>query len=89
MFFALRTHLSHRPFASNATSCCYVTKWITITSTRTGQSPVQTVPACPVQIRAHHHIDVYTDINKEKINVLKYMEINAGDGNVEGPQKTH
>ena len=23
--------------------------------------PVQTVPACPVQIRAHHYIDVYTD----------------------------
>ena len=22
--------------------------------------------ACPVQIRAHHHIDVYTDINKTK-----------------------
>ena len=39
---------------------------ITITSAldRTGQSPVQTVPACPVQIRAHHHIDVYTDISK-------------------------
>ena len=28
-----------------------------------GQSPVQTVPGCPVQIRAHHHIDVHTDIN--------------------------
>ena len=38
-------------------------KWATITSALTGQSPVQTVPACPVQIRAHHHIDVYTDIN--------------------------
>ena len=37
--------------------------WITITSARTGQSPVQTVPACPIQIRAHRHIDVYTDIN--------------------------
>ena len=39
---------------------------ITITSApdRTGQSPVQTVPACPVQIRAHDHIDVYTDINQ-------------------------
>ena len=22
-------------------------------------SPIQTVPACPVQIRAHHHIAVY------------------------------
>ena len=44
--------------------CCYVTKWVTITSVRTGQSPVQTMPVCPVQIRAHHHIDVYTDINK-------------------------
>ena len=43
---------------------CYVTKWVTVTSTLTGQSPVQTVPACPIQIRAHHHIDVYTDINQ-------------------------
>ena len=30
-----------------------------------GQSAVQTVPACPVQIRAHHHIDVFSDINKK------------------------
>ena len=43
--------------------CCYVTKLVSITSVRTGQSPVQTVPAGPVQIRAHHHIDVHTDIN--------------------------
>ena len=41
-----------------------VTKWVTITSVLMGQSPVETVPACPVQIGAHHHIDVYTDINK-------------------------
>ena len=47
--------------------CYYVTKWATITSVRTGQSPVQTVPARPVQIRAHHHIDVYTDINKKYV----------------------
>ena len=40
-----------------------VTKWVTITSMLTGQSPVETVPACPVQIGAHHYIDVYTDIN--------------------------
>ena len=40
-----------------------VTKWVTITSVLTGQSPVETVPACPVQIGAHHHTDVYTDIN--------------------------
>ena len=33
-------------------------------SVHTGQGPVQTVPACPVQIRAHHHIDFYTDINE-------------------------
>ena len=32
--------------------------WVTITSALTGQSPVQTVPACPVQVRAHHHIDI-------------------------------
>ena len=36
-----------------------VTKWVTITSAHVGQSPVQTEPACPVQIRAHHHIAVY------------------------------
>ena len=26
-------------------------------------SPVETVPACPVQMRAHHHLAVYTDSN--------------------------
>ena len=44
--------------------CCYATKWVTITSACMGQSPVQIVPAYPRQIRAHHHTDVYTDINK-------------------------
>ena len=39
-------------------------------SARTGLSPVQTVPACPVQIRAHHHIDGYTDINKLFIHFM-------------------
>ena len=28
-----------------------------------GTSPVETVPARPVQIRAHDHTDIYTDIN--------------------------
>ena len=50
-----------------------------------GQSPVQTVPACPVQIRAHHHIDVYTYINNAFIQRvlsclkpnLQQTEINA------------
>ena len=37
---------------------------------RTGQSTVQTVPACPVQIRAHHHTDVYTDINDWLVSKL-------------------
>ena len=37
--------------------------WVTITSVHMGQSPIQTVPACPIQIRAHHHINVYIDIN--------------------------
>ena len=41
-----------------------VTKWVTITSALMGQSPVETVPECPVQIRAYHHIDVHTDINQ-------------------------
>ena len=43
-----------------------VAKWVTITSVLMGQSPVETVPACPVQIGAHHHIDVKSDINKRK-----------------------
>ena len=39
--------------------------WVTITSVldRTGQSPVQTVPACPIQIRAHHHMSIQTSIS--------------------------
>ena len=28
-----------------------------------GTKSVQTVPACSVQIKAHHHRDVHTDIN--------------------------
>ena len=47
-----------------------VTKLVTIMSVLTGQSPVETVPACPVQIRAHHHIDVCTDISNADIRVL-------------------
>ena len=43
---------------------------ISITSTLTGQSPIQTVPACPVQIRAHHHIDVYADINNNTFSQM-------------------
>ena len=40
--------------------CCNVTKYQSCNLgynyvLHTGQSPVQTVPACPVQIRAHHH----------------------------------
>ena len=29
-----------------------------------GQIPIQTVPACHIHIRAHHQINVYTDINE-------------------------
>ena len=81
MFFTFRTHLIHQPFASNTTSCtiqqcCYVTKLVTITSPHTGQSPVQIVPACPVQIRAHHHIDVYTDIN-ERDTLLRQKQVSS------------
>ena len=54
--------------------CCYATKWVTIMSTLDASHTVGyclygtlllRLPwtACPVQIRAHHHIDVYTDIN--------------------------
>ena len=44
---------------------CYqiVVIWVTITFAHAGGSPVQTVPACPVQTRVHHHINVCTDIN--------------------------
>ena len=42
-----------------------------------GTSPVKTVtaPAHPVQIRAHHHIDFYTDINKltKLVIVIMYL----------------
>ena len=50
----------------------FITKWVTIMSSlgRTGQSPIQTVPACPVQIRAHHHTDVYTDINDIIVSLI-------------------
>ena len=53
--------------------CCYVTKWVTITSALcpvwyvtvcTGHYYYVRATACPVQIRAHHNIDVHTDINK-------------------------
>ena len=49
---------------------------ITVTSVldRMGQSPVQTVPACSVQIRAHHHIDVYSDINKEMMTPVHFVK---------------
>ena len=30
-------------------------------------SPVNTVTARPVQIRGHHHIEVFTDINEESM----------------------
>ena len=78
MFLAFRTHLIHWPIASNAMSCCYITKWVAITSVCTGQSLVQTVPACPVQIRAHHHTDVYTDINNiHKLVVSRSLDVNG------------
>ena len=63
-------------WSTNATSCtthCDVTVAMLPNGLqlhpRMGQSPIQTVPACPVQIRAHHRIDVYTDINNTKINI--------------------
>ena len=39
--------------------------------TVTKSCPVQTVPACPVQIRAHRHIAVYIDSNK--VNRNRYL----------------
>ena len=44
-----------------------------------GTSPVQTVPARPIQISAHHHIDVCTDINKGII-------LRIGDSLTDGKQ---
>ena len=39
--------------------------WSWVTYLRLNQtSPIETVPACPMQITSRHHIDVYTDINK-------------------------
>ena len=45
--------------------------WVTITSARyvtvcMGHYNYVLATACPVQIKAHHHIDVYTDINNNK-----------------------
>ena len=40
--------------------CCYVPNGLQLCSCI---RPLQTVPACPIQIIAHHHTDVYTDIN--------------------------
>ena len=36
--------------------------------TVTKSCPIETVPACPVQIRAHRHIAVYIDSNEQKCN---------------------
>ena len=54
-----------------------VTKWVTIMSVLMGQSPIETVPACPIQIGAHHHIDVYTDINHNR-NLSKLRKLAIG-----------
>ena len=31
-------------------------------------SPVKTVPPCPVQMRAHHHMAVYIDSNNQAVS---------------------
>ena len=36
-------------------------------------SPVKTVPARPVQIRAHHHMDVNTEINEGKCKGMSFI----------------
>ena len=69
--------MQHLAQCNNNCDVTVATLPTTITSTLDcmGQSPIQTVPACPVQIRAHHHIDVYTDINKiVKIPCGGYLE---------------
>ena len=44
-------------------------------------SPLKTVtaPASPVQIKAHHHIDVYTDINKSNLYKQDLLHITVAD----------
>ena len=60
--------------------------WITITSALClvwkvivcmGHYYYVRVTACPVQIRAHHHIDVYTDINELGANTKTTMKTNT------------
>ena len=53
---------------------------ITITSALIGYCLYGTLllrprSACPIQIRAHHHIDVYTDINKQLIFFQVYLGV--------------
>ena len=45
-------------------------------SVHMGQSPIQKVPACPIQIRAPHHKDACTDINKDEIVKFFYLTHN-------------
>ena len=75
-----------------------VTKWVTITSMLDvshmegyclyGTLLSRLYSACPVQIGAHHHIDVYTDINKyimrqiiKALSPLLYLTVTAWDVN--------
>ena len=74
-----RTHLIHRPFVSNAMFCmmqqlllCYQISQCPV-SCMVGYCLYGTLllcphSACPVEIRVHHHIDVFSDINDEKIH---------------------
>ena len=72
------THLIHQPFASNAMSCmmqqllpCYQISQCPVSHTvghcLYGTLPLRPRYACLIQIRAHHHTDVYTDINDNAI----------------------
>ena len=45
--------------------------------TVTKSCPVETVPACPVQIRAHRHIAVYIDSNNANFGLhdsIRYID---------------
>ena len=42
-------------------------------------SPIQTVPACPIQIRAHHHIAVYIDSNYKEHVIWKFFSPSHSD----------
>ena len=54
----------HNHSDSNVNTCTYATLWQSLSRKYSNQ--IFPRAACPVQIRAHRHIDVYADINEFK-----------------------